>query len=230
MKRRIRASVLFLEEVFESLTGVVGARRGSGNGSGLRWLRVGVGRGVLFDGHAEFVELAVVLRVFGRNALGDRLRAFKLRTAIEKAALLAAVKLEAALGALPVGIKTRSENGAAIGAAPTRNRADHARSARTELIGARAALRRLAVRILFAFIAFFRVAIASMTVLAIHKRLRAHTMTGFDLHCFEQRAHAHSNRGINPIGVLHSAHSAIIPQGFRTGLATSKREMGQLCL
>lgn len=106
MKRRIRASVLFLEEVFESLTGVVGARRGSGNGSGLRWLRVGVGRGVLFDGHAEFVELAVVLRVFGRNALGDRLRAFKLRTAIEKAALLAAVKLERALGTLPVGIES----------------------------------------------------------------------------------------------------------------------------
>lgn len=196
----------------------------------MRWLRVGVRRSVLLNGHAEFVELAIVLRVFGRNALGDGLRAFELRTAVEKAALLATVKLEPALGALPIGIETGGENGATIGAAPARDRANHARSAWTELIGARAALRGLAIQIFLAFIALFRVAIASMTVLAIHKRLRAHTLSGYDLHCFEQRAHAHSNRGINPIGVLHSAHSAIIPQGFRTGLATSKREMGQLCL
>ena len=83
---------LFLEEVLEGLAGVVGARRGSsGSGGHLSGLGVGRGGGVLFDGHAKFVELAVVLGVLGSDAFGNGLRALELGAGIEEAALLAAV-------------------------------------------------------------------------------------------------------------------------------------------
>jgi len=72
----------------------------------LRGLRIGSRSRVLFDGHAEFVELAVVLGVFGSDAFRDRLGALKLGAGIEKAALLATVKFELALGALAVGVET----------------------------------------------------------------------------------------------------------------------------
>jgi len=98
---------LFLEEVFESLASIVGAWRGwRGGGRYLRGLRIGSRGRVFFNGHAEFVELAVVLGVFGGDAFGDRLGALKLRAGIEEATLLATVKLELALGTPAVGVET----------------------------------------------------------------------------------------------------------------------------
>jgi hypothetical protein len=210
------------------LAGIAGSRRGLRGCGDLRRLRVGSRSGIFFDGHAEFVELAVILGVFGRDPLGDGLCALKLRPGIEEAALLAAVKLKLALGALAAGIEARGQDGAAIGAAPAGDSADHARRARAELIGTRAALRRLAI-MLFSFFAFFRVAITAVTVLSIHKRLHPDAMPGYNSNYLARCADAHSNRGMYPTGLLHSAHSAIFTQRFRTGLATSKQEMGHLC-
>src|SRR6202521_1328152 len=112
-----RGERLLLEQIFEGLTGVVGARRGS-RSHYLRLLGVGRGRGVLFNGHAKFVELAVVLGVLGRDALGDRLGALELRAAIEEPALFAGMQLELALGALAIGVEARHQNRSAISAAP----------------------------------------------------------------------------------------------------------------
>ena len=99
--------MLLFEEILESLAGIVGARRGwRGSGRYLRGLSVRRGCGVFFDGHAEFVELAVVLGVFGGDAFRDRLGALKLGAGIEEAALLATVKFELALRALAVGVET----------------------------------------------------------------------------------------------------------------------------
>jgi len=161
---------LLLEEVLEGLAGVaVAGRRGVAVHG--RLLRVGGGRGVLLHGHAEFVELAIVARVFGGNALRDGLGALKLRAAIEEAALLAAMQLKIALGAGAAGVETVGEHRAAIGAATPRHRADHARRPRTELIRARTALRRLAVVRPFFLFALFCIAVTAVTILAIHKRL-----------------------------------------------------------
>ena len=125
---------LLLEEVFESLAGVVGARRRRGGRVGA--LGVGSGSSVFLDGHAKFVERAVVAGVLGRDARFDRLGAFELRAGVEKAALLAAMEFELALGTFAVGIETGSEDGAAVRAARAGDGANHARSARAELIGA----------------------------------------------------------------------------------------------
>ena len=165
---------LLFEEVFEGLTGVRVAP-GCGRGRGTRGCRLSIRRwrGVFFDGHAEFVEGAGVLGVFGGDALLDRLGAFELRARIEKAALFAAMQFGLALGTRPVGIESRSEDGAAIGAARARDRSDHARGAGAELIGAaRPAGGRLAVVRLVLLILLFRVAVTAVTVLSIHKRLR----------------------------------------------------------
>jgi len=166
---------LFLEEVFEGLASVVGARRGLSGGGYLGGLGVRSWRGVFFDGHAEFVKFAVVLGVLGSDAFWDGLRTLELGAGIEEAALLAAVKLKLTLGTLAIGVETRSKDSSTVGTAAARDGADHARGARAELIGARAALRRLAF-VLFFFLAFFRVAVAAMTVLSIHKRLRPDAM------------------------------------------------------
>ena len=124
--------MLFFEKVFESLARVGGTRRsGFRDGGLLRWLGVGRGRRVFFDGRAKFVKSAGVLAVFGRDAFGDRLRTLELRAGIEEAALLAAVEFEAALGALAVGIEAGGEDGAAVGAARAGDGADHARGARS---------------------------------------------------------------------------------------------------
>jgi len=85
-----------------------------------------------------------------------------------------------ALGTLTIGIEARGEDGTAVGASAAGDGADHARGAWTKLIGARTALRRLAVVALFSFFAFFRVAVAAMTVLSIHKRLRPDEMPDCD--------------------------------------------------
>jgi hypothetical protein len=162
---------LLLEKVLESLTRVVVAWRGRRGGVG-SLLCVGGGGGVFLDRCAKFIEGAVVLRIFGCDALWDGLGAFKLRAAVEKAALFATVQLESALGTLAVGVKAAGEHGAAIGAASARHGADHARRARAELIGARTALRRLAVMRAFLLVLLFRVAITAVTILSIHERLR----------------------------------------------------------
>ena len=164
---------LLLEEVLEGLAGVVVARRRWRRG-GSALLRVGGGGSVLLYCGAKFVELAGVLGVLGRDALGDWLRAFKLGAAIEEAALLATVQLEGALGTLTVGIETTAEDGAAIGTARAGDGADHARGARAELIGARTALRRLAVMRAVLLLLLFRVAIAAVIILSIHKCLLQH--------------------------------------------------------
>ena len=74
-------------------------------------------RGVFFNGHAEFVKLAIVLRVLGSDALGNGLGALELRAGIEEAALLAAVQFKLALGTFAVGVEAGSQDRAAIGAA-----------------------------------------------------------------------------------------------------------------
>jgi len=229
IKKTTLLAELFLEEVFEGLTGVIGARRRrAGGGRDLGGLGVRSGRGVFLDGHAEFVELAVVLGVFGSDSFGDGLSALELGAGIEESALLAAVKFELALGTFAVGVETGGEDCATIRTSAAGNGADHARGARAELIGAGAALRRLTI-VLLAFFAFFRVAVAAMTVLSIHKRLRPDAMPDYDCNCLDCRAGAHSHLEKNPTGLLHSAHSAIVTQRIKTGLATSKQEMGHLC-
>src|SRR5262249_11817888 len=129
--------------------------------------------GVLLDGHAKLVEFAVVLGILGRNALGDGLSAFKLGAGIEEATLLAAVQLEIALGALAVGVEARREDGTAIGTASASDGTDHTRSAGAELIhAARSAGRRFPLSRFIFSVVFLRVAIAAVSVLAIHKSLQ----------------------------------------------------------
>jgi hypothetical protein len=228
--RRLRTGGLLFEKILEGLARIIGARRGwQGSGRYLCRLRVGSGGGVFFDGHAELVELAVVFGVFRGDTFGDGLRALELGAGIEEAALLATVKLELALGTLAIGVEAGSQDSSTVGTPAARDRTDHARSARAELIGAGTALRRFAVVALLSFFAFFRVAVAAMTVLSIHKRLRPDAMPDCDHDCLDFCADAHSNLGMNPTGLLHSAHSAIVTQRIRTGLATSKQEMGHLC-
>jgi len=178
-------SGLLLEKVFEGLARVgwtAGGwlRKGGGD---LRGLLIGGGRGVLFDGGAEFVELAIVLAIFWSDAFGDRLGTFKLRAGIEEAALFAAMEFGIALGAGAAGVEAGSENGAAIGAACTGDSADHARSARAEMIvlSAGTALGWLAFRAGLLF--FFGIAIAAMAVLTIHKFLRTLARTLASLRC-----------------------------------------------
>jgi hypothetical protein len=162
---------LFLEEVLECLAGIVVARRRRRRG-GSSLLRVGGGGGIFLDGGAKFVELAVILGVLGRDALWNRLRALKLGAAVEEAALLATVQLEGALRTLTFRVEAAAEHGAAIRTAGAGDGTDHARRARAELIGAWAALRRLAVMRAVLLFLLFRVAIAAVIILAIHKNLR----------------------------------------------------------
>jgi hypothetical protein len=225
---------LFLEEVLEGLAGVVVARRGR-RGGGSSLLRVGGGRSVFFDRGAEFVEGAVVLRVLGSDALGNGLGAFKLRAAVEEAALFATVQLEIALGALAVRVKAAGEHGAAIGTARAGHGANHARGARAELIGARTALRRLAVVRPFLLVLLFRVAIPAVTILSIHKpsynmptrrQTRAPAALGraktrpYNCRGRQAKARLYNATDLYPIGLLHSTVTAIFPRVYRTGLPT----------
>jgi len=138
-----------------------------------RRLRIGGGSRVLFNGGAEFVKSAGVLAVFGGDAFGNRLNAFKLSGRIKETALLAAVKFELAFGAGTIGIKARGEDGSAICATRASDCPDHAWGPRSELIGAsRTSRGRMLGAGLFFFFVFFRVAIAAVAVLTIHKCLR----------------------------------------------------------
>jgi len=170
---------LLFEEVFEGLAGIerTTGSRFRGGCSDLGGLLIRSGSSVLFDGGAKFVELAVVLAILGRDAFRDGLRALKLRTGIEEAALLAAVQFGVALGAGAGGIEAGSQHGAAIGAARAGHRANHARSARAEMIvlSAGSALGWFAFRAGLLF--FFAIAIAAMAVLAIHRFLRTQLHT-----------------------------------------------------
>ena len=128
---RTNVAELLLKKIFEGLAGV-GRTAGSRlrkSGGDLRGLLIGGGCGVLFDGHAEFVEFAGVLAVFRSDAFGDGLRTFKLRAGIEEAALLAAVKLGVALGAGAGGVEACDQDRAAIGTARSGDGANHARGA-----------------------------------------------------------------------------------------------------
>jgi hypothetical protein len=127
---------LLLEKVFEGLAGV---GRTAGNwlwksGGDLRGLLIGSRRGVLFDGSAEFIKLAIIFAVFGRDAFGDGLRAFKLRAGIEEAALFAAMEFGIAFRTGAAGIEAGREDGATIGATSASDCADHAGCARAEMI------------------------------------------------------------------------------------------------
>jgi len=165
---------LLLEEIVEGLSGIHMAGRSCGRrGAGGGRLSIRSGRGILFNGHAEFVERAGIFGIFRRDALLDGLGAFELRAGIEEAALLAAMQFELAFGARAIGIEAGSEDGAAIRTSRAGDRADHARRARAKLIGAAGtASRWLAVVSLTLLIVFFRVPITAVAVLAIHKRLR----------------------------------------------------------
>jgi hypothetical protein len=237
---------LLFEEILEGLAGVVVARRGRRGGvSSL--LCVGGGGGVFLDRCAKFVEGAVVLRILGCDALWDGLGAFKLRAAVEETALFATVQLESALGTLAIGVEAAGEHRAAIGTARACDGADHARRARAELIGARTALRRLAVMRAFLFVLLFRVAITAVTILSIHKRLRtpkcarqlarksraSDAWTGPVCHrqaaCGRQaKARPYNATDLYPIGLLHSTLDAIFP-GLLIRIADAEQEMGHLC-
>ena len=184
--------ILLLKKVVEGLACVQGARRG-GLGDGLlRGLRVGRWRGVFLDGHAKFVEGAGVFRVLRRDALGDGLRTFELGASVEEAALLAAVKLKIALRALTVGIKAGSEDGATVGAASTGDGADHARSARAEVIvlATRAASGRFAFLTMLFLVLLFGIAIAAMAILTVHVRLRLTVRAGGNYQSSHYRANS----------------------------------------
>src|ERR1700723_99394 len=101
MRRRRRA--LLLEQILERLAGVVGAhadRRGR----------------FFFAGHANFVERAIVARVFFGDSLFDGLHALKTASGIEIHALLAGVEFEGALGT-ETGGRDGLQHGAALRAA-----------------------------------------------------------------------------------------------------------------
>ena len=95
----------FFEEVFEGLAGVGGTRWGWGRTCGRGGLGVRSWGGVFFNGHAKFVEGAIIFCVLWRDALGNGLRAFELDAGIKEAALFAGVKFELAFGACSVGVE-----------------------------------------------------------------------------------------------------------------------------
>jgi hypothetical protein len=96
------------------------------------------------------------------------------------------MQFKLALGARAVGIKSRSEDGAAIGTSRAGDGAHHAWGAWAELIGAaRSASGRLALVRLVLLILLFRVAVAAVSILSIHKRLRPPVST--DCHNYNSR-------------------------------------------
>ena len=220
---------LLLEEVFEGLARVVGTRRRHGCRSG--GLSVGGRRGVFFNRHAKFVEGAIGARVLGGDALGNGLGAFELRAGVEEAALLAAMQLKLALRAFAVGVEARGEDRAAVGAAGARNGANHARRARTELIGA---TRTTGWRLLFmralALLTFFGIAVTAMTILAIHKYLHAPALKdryGYNLDLCATMCQL----GLYPIGLLHSAGPRNAYRNVLVEMAyVREQETGPLCL
>jgi hypothetical protein len=181
-ERYFRATYLLFEQILEGLASVVVTRRSgwktsAGSGDGWALLCVRRGRGVFFDGGAELVEFAVVANVLGSDAFGDGLRALELRGGVEEPALFATVKLKAALGTFAVGIEAGVEDGAAVGAARAGDGADHARSARAELIGiARSTGWRTAIVVM-------AVTVAILVFLFVTLGIAVSTMAVFAIHC-----------------------------------------------
>src|SRR5438874_7237598 len=223
---------LLLEKVFEGLARVGVPRRcRRGRGTGCCRLRIGRWRGIFFDGHAEFVKGAGVLRVFGRDTFLDWLGAFKLCAGIEKAALLAAVQFELALGTRAIGIEPGGQHGATIGASCAGDRADHAGGAGAELIGAtRPAGRRLAIVGFVFFFIFFRVPVTAVAVLSTHKHLRLSVST--DCHNYNSCscAVALANLACIQSDCYTRPDRALVPQSLHAEARTSnEQEMGHLC-
>ena len=164
-------SLHFFEEVFEGLAGVGGTRWRWRRSCGCRRLGVRSGGSIFFNGHAEFVEGAIIFCVLGSDALGDGLRAFELDAGIEEAALFAGVEFELAFWAGAVGVEAGGQDRAAVCAAAAGDGAHHSWRAWAELIGAARAARRRFAAIMMNFrffFVFFRVAITAVAVLAIH--------------------------------------------------------------
>src|SRR5271154_2259002 len=172
---------LLLEQILERLPRIVRPDMRGRRCRCRRGLRVRSRRRIFFNRHAEFIELAIVLGVLRRNALRNWLCAFRLRPGIEKPALLAAMQFRLALRTLPVGIEPRREHRAAIRATPARDRADHPRRARPELVRSpRPPLRRgsgVPPVSFFFLVVLFRVSIPAVAVLTVHKRLRPPVLT-----------------------------------------------------
>src|SRR5208283_4539873 len=110
----------------------------------------------------------------------------------------------------------------AAGAAASRDRADHARRSRAELIrSARAAGRRFLVVPPVSFVALLGITIAAVTVLSIHKRLRPSVLTD----CHKEPVNSTLNAlhlGLYPIGLLNSASPYNLPRIFEARIATTE--------
>ena len=214
-------NALLLKQIFEGLASVERAAGCWLRDGDLRRLLIGGRSGVLFDGRAELIELAVVLAVFGSDALWNRLRAFKLRTGIEEATLLAAVEFGVALGAGAAGVKAGYEHRATIGATGASDGTDHAGRARTEMIVLSAGTSLRWLTFWAGLLFFFGIAIPAMTVLAIHKFLRTlaeRQNERTELALLRTYTYRHGkgrlyvlHPGLYPIGLLHLAPQAVLP-------------------
>src|SRR5262249_25329416 len=101
--------------------------------------------------------------IFSGDALGYGLGALELRGGVEIDALLAAVQLERAPRALPVGVEIGLQHRSAIGAAGAGDGSHHARRARTDLFLTGAILRRAS----FFFLGALVFLIAPMAILPL---------------------------------------------------------------
>jgi len=229
----MRATVtrLFLEEVFKCLPRIHWSPVGRRLHGNLRRLHVRRWRRVFLYRHSEFVESAIVLRVFRSNTCRDGLCALKLRARIEKPALFAAMQLKSAFRAFPIGVKSRNQHRPAIGTARPGHRPHHARRPRPKVVrsSTRSALRRLAIWSFFFFV-LFRVAIAAVAVLAIHKRLRPSVSTDCNftvyLHHYREDLFASCIQS----GCYNRLAGQPSPMKCSWIAGLREQEMGQLCL
>jgi hypothetical protein len=123
------------------------------------------GRGVFFHSHSNLEELAIVLRAFFQDRLGNRLRAFPLNGSVEVDALFAAMQLKSALGAWSINIKSGGQYRSAARATGAQYSANHARGARPNLLLTRGT--RLFLLLLFALLRFSGILIAVLFIFSI---------------------------------------------------------------
>ena len=124
-------------------------------------------RRVLFDRCAEFIKRALVPLVFTGNTLRNRLHAFESRGRIEICTLFTAVQFELAARTLALRIKAGLQHSAAVRTSSARDRTDHPRRSRTDLIMAWMTLGRT----LFSFLGLVRFHIAPMPILPLQRNL-----------------------------------------------------------
>lgn len=158
---------LFLKEIVEGAAGV----SGPGGTAGILALRGsrgrgGDGRGIFFDGHAAFVEFAIVAGVFFGDAFRNRLSAFEARAGVKMNALLAAMQLETTLGTFRIRIGSGSQSVTASRAARAHHGANHVRRARADLFLASRARQGSA----FALLWLFRTIGVLVTMLSIFRQ------------------------------------------------------------